>query len=100
MVDLDDTQPIFQHDKGCRIASKYESLDYEICENELYQSDHKFREAHSAARKDFARWILFIVIGKFLKLSFYSFQKNKVNFCLIFFRYFDCSGGMFCGHSH
>lgn len=42
-----------------------QSLDYEICDNELYQNDTKFRESHSGSQKDFARWILFILIGKF-----------------------------------
>lgn len=40
-----------------------QSLDYEICDNELYQNDTKFRESHSGSHKDFARWILFILIG-------------------------------------
>lgn len=41
-----------------------QSLDYEICDNELYQNDDKFRETHSGSRKDFARWVLFVFIGK------------------------------------
>lgn len=47
-----------------------QSLDYEICENALYLRDHKFREAHFAARTHFARWILFILIGNsYISLS-------------------------------
>lgn len=41
-----------------------QSLDYEICDNELYQNDTKFRESNSGSHKDIARWILFILIGK------------------------------------
>lgn len=40
-----------------------QSLDYEICDNELYQNDIKFRESHFGFHKDVARWILFILIG-------------------------------------
>lgn len=40
-----------------------QSLDYEICDNELYQNDIKFRESHFGFHKDVARWIMFILIG-------------------------------------
>lgn len=48
-----------------RIFVFLQSLDYEICDNELYQNDTKFREAQSGCYKDINRWILFILIGEF-----------------------------------
>lgn len=40
-----------------------QSLDYDVCENALWTSDQRKRESTLVARKDFARWIVFIIIG-------------------------------------
>lgn len=44
-------------------SSIYESLDYEICENELWQKKIVELENTGLGKQDFMRWILFIAIG-------------------------------------
>lgn len=38
-------------------------MDYDVCENTLWTDDQKSRESSLVVRKDFARWIVFIIIG-------------------------------------
>lgn len=41
-----------------------QSLDYDVCENDLWTQDQISRESSLVVRKDFARWMVFVVIGK------------------------------------
>ncbi|XP_055530683.1 H(+)/Cl(-) exchange transporter 7 isoform X2 [Wyeomyia smithii] len=40
-----------------------ESLDYDVCENVLWQAEHRKIEPWFTVRKDFARWIISLQIG-------------------------------------
>ena len=40
----------------------FQSLDYEISESELWQSE-VIKDQYSVVKQDFMRWILFIAIG-------------------------------------
>ncbi|XP_055609644.1 H(+)/Cl(-) exchange transporter 7 isoform X2 [Uranotaenia lowii] len=42
---------------------QYESLDYDVCENVLWQQEHQKIERRFTVRKDFARWIISMKIG-------------------------------------
>lgn len=89
--------------------SSLQSLDYEICDNELYQNDTKFRESQSGYHKDINRWILFILIGKFAIFNgfhvclffFFMFHAFLMK-SLLFFRYYnspDCMLHRYCNRS-
>lgn len=43
--------------------SLYESLDYDVCENKLWEKDQKRKESKLAVKKNFSRWIIFLLIG-------------------------------------
>lgn len=58
-----DTEPDFIIRRRNDINSIYESLDYDICENVLWQVDQKKVTSRFTLRKDIARWIIFIKIG-------------------------------------
>ncbi|XP_020805482.1 H(+)/Cl(-) exchange transporter 7 [Drosophila serrata] len=63
---INDSEPIFHLRSRTAAAStpNYESLDYEVCENTLFQDEQRrrLREPFSL-RKDIIRWIIFIQIG-------------------------------------
>ncbi|XP_055385312.1 H(+)/Cl(-) exchange transporter 7 [Condylostylus longicornis] len=44
-------------------SSIYESLDYDVCENKLWRLDQKTPPARFTLRKNFARLLIFIIIG-------------------------------------
>lgn len=45
------------------LSAKYESLDYEICENHLYLEEERKKGYSFYIRKNFARWLVFLLIG-------------------------------------
>ncbi|KAL3877294.1 hypothetical protein ACJMK2_035024 [Sinanodonta woodiana] len=45
------------------LSGRYESLDYDICENEIYQKDEKQRITKWQIRKELARWFIMGMIG-------------------------------------
>ncbi|KAL5020976.1 hypothetical protein ScPMuIL_000131 [Solemya velum] len=47
-----------------RLVSKWESLDYDICENELYcKRQEKFKSKREVALKRTSRWIVMFLVG-------------------------------------
>ncbi|KAH8290536.1 hypothetical protein KR054_003787 [Drosophila jambulina] len=63
---IDDSEPIFHLRSRTAAAStpNYESLDYEVCENTLFQDEQRKRLTERfSLRKDVIRWIIFIQIG-------------------------------------
>ncbi|KAH8401806.1 hypothetical protein KR009_008041 [Drosophila setifemur] len=63
---INDSEPIFHLRSRTAAAStpNYESLDYEVCENTLFQKEQRERLAERfSLRKDVIRWIIFIQIG-------------------------------------
>lgn len=62
-ADDDDVQPVITHARSVKPTSLYESLDYEVCENELWQKDWKEISQKFIIRKDVARWLIFLKIG-------------------------------------
>lgn len=58
----DDVIPIFRA-RAIRPQSKYEGLDYDICENTLWEKEQMSKEPHVQIKKDFARWIVSLFIG-------------------------------------
>ncbi|XP_052840572.1 H(+)/Cl(-) exchange transporter 7 [Drosophila gunungcola] len=64
--DINNSEPIFHLRSRTAAAStpNYESLDYEVCENTLFQDEQRKRLAEPfSLRKDVIRWIIFIQIG-------------------------------------
>nr|XP_017008425.2 LOW QUALITY PROTEIN: H(+)/Cl(-) exchange transporter 7 [Drosophila takahashii] len=63
---INNSEPIF-HLRSRTAASStpnYESLDYEVCENTLFQEEQRKRLTERfSLRKDVIRWIIFIQIG-------------------------------------
>uniref|UniRef100_A0A1B6CCK6 Chloride channel protein n=1 Tax=Clastoptera arizonana TaxID=38151 RepID=A0A1B6CCK6_9HEMI len=47
------------------LSSKFESLDYDICENNLLLDEAKKNGYSFVIRKNFARWFIFLLIGIF-----------------------------------
>lgn len=43
--------------------SLYESLDYDVCENKLWEKDQKRKESKLSVKKSLSRWIIFLLIG-------------------------------------
>lgn len=63
LMDTTIPPPVFTRTEQVLVKSSiYESLDYEICENELWQKQI-IEEQYSLVKQDFMRWILFIAIG-------------------------------------
>ncbi|XP_017027036.1 H(+)/Cl(-) exchange transporter 7 [Drosophila kikkawai] len=63
---INDSEPIFHLRSRTAAAStpNYESLDYEVCENTLFQEEQRRRlRERFSLRKDVIRWIIFIQIG-------------------------------------
>jgi hypothetical protein len=68
-------------------------LDYDVCENKLWQDEQKSQKSGFAIRKDFARWLIFLLIGvitplvacvidiviEILSLHKFKFLKDVVN---------------------
>uniref|UniRef100_A0A0C9R3S7 Chloride channel protein n=1 Tax=Fopius arisanus TaxID=64838 RepID=A0A0C9R3S7_9HYME len=50
------------------ISANYESLDYDICENHLFQDEERKKGYKYIVRKNFARWFIFLLIGIFTAL--------------------------------
>ncbi|KAF4520380.1 hypothetical protein B566_EDAN012885 [Ephemera danica] len=50
------------------ISTKYESLDYEICENRLMLNEEKTKGYKFVVKKRLARWVVFLFIGIFTAL--------------------------------
>lgn len=46
-----------------KTTSPYESLDYDVCENKLWEKDQKPKHTKLSVRKSFARWMIFLFIG-------------------------------------
>lgn len=46
-----------------KAQSQYESLDYDVCENVLWQQEHRKIEHRFTVKKDFSRWIISMQIG-------------------------------------
>lgn len=55
-------QPTFQQPRA-NTRSKYESLDYDVSENKLWEKDQKRKESKLSVKKSFSRWIIFLLIG-------------------------------------
>lgn len=53
--------PLFRS-RAIRPKSKYESLDYDVCENQLWEKETT-RNTQIKIRKDFARWVVSLFIG-------------------------------------
>uniref|UniRef100_A0A2S2NYS5 Chloride channel protein n=1 Tax=Schizaphis graminum TaxID=13262 RepID=A0A2S2NYS5_SCHGA len=45
------------------LSTKYESLDYEVIENELYREEEQKKGYRYVVQKDFSRWMTFFWIG-------------------------------------
>ncbi|CRL03045.1 CLUMA_CG016418, isoform A [Clunio marinus] len=60
--DPDSPLPTFRS-RTTRPKSKYESLDYDVCENELWEQEQISRKPRFTVRKDFARWIVSFWVG-------------------------------------
>nr|CAD7400001.1 unnamed protein product [Timema cristinae] len=45
------------------LSSKYESLDYDICENHLLLDEERSRGYKYVVKKNLARWFIFLLIG-------------------------------------
>ncbi|KAK3600873.1 hypothetical protein CHS0354_019220 [Potamilus streckersoni] len=45
------------------LSGRYESLDYDICENEIYQKEEKEISTKWQIRKELARWVVMAMIG-------------------------------------
>ncbi|XP_055530682.1 H(+)/Cl(-) exchange transporter 7 isoform X1 [Wyeomyia smithii] len=58
-----DDEPLFCVRQNTKEKSQYESLDYDVCENVLWQAEHRKIEPWFTVRKDFARWIISLQIG-------------------------------------
>ncbi|XP_058832107.1 H(+)/Cl(-) exchange transporter 7 [Topomyia yanbarensis] len=56
-------EPVFNVQERKNPQSQYESLDYDVCENVLWQQEHRKIERWFTVRKDFARWIISMQIG-------------------------------------
>lgn len=46
-----------------RPKSIYESLDYDVCENVLWEKEQKAKESKLSVKKDVSRWFIFLLIG-------------------------------------
>ncbi|XP_058053621.1 H(+)/Cl(-) exchange transporter 7 [Anopheles bellator] len=55
--------PTFHTNRQPKEASQYESLDYDVCENELWKRDQIKIEPKFTVRKDFSRWVISLQIG-------------------------------------
>ncbi|XP_052860181.1 H(+)/Cl(-) exchange transporter 7 [Anopheles cruzii] len=55
--------PTFSTNRQPKEASQYESLDYDVCENELWKRDQIKIAPKFTVRKDFARWVISLQIG-------------------------------------
>lgn len=90
-------RPLFIHRRPQQTESIYESLDYDICENVLYKSEQKNRDKSFTTKKDFARWMVFILIGVLTGITAciidiaiemisgykYNFLKNSVDYNIL-----------------
>ncbi|XP_043281524.1 H(+)/Cl(-) exchange transporter 7 [Venturia canescens] len=47
------------------LSTKYESLDYDPCENNLVQDEERKKGYKFIVRKNFSRWFIFLLIGIF-----------------------------------
>lgn len=59
----EDEAPIFVRPPQIRPLSIYESLDYDVCENTLWEKENKVKQSKLSMKKDFSRWIIFLMIG-------------------------------------
>ncbi|KAI4456755.1 chloride channel protein clc family member [Holotrichia oblita] len=50
------------------LSAKYESLDYDTCENYLLLDEERSKGNHYFIRKDISRWLVFLLIGMFTAL--------------------------------
>lgn len=41
----------------------FQSLDYDVCENELWEKEQITRKPRFSVRKDFARWVISLQVG-------------------------------------
>lgn len=46
-----------------RPKSIYESLDYDVCENVLWEKEQKTKASKLSVKKDMSRWFIFLMIG-------------------------------------
>lgn len=46
-----------------RPKSIYESLDYDVCENVLWENEQKSKLSKLSVKKDVSRWFIFLLIG-------------------------------------
>lgn len=61
--DSENEAPIFVRVAQNRPLSIYESLDYDVCENTLWEKENKIKQSKLTLKKDFSRWIIFLMIG-------------------------------------
>lgn len=52
-------------DREVRLMSSYESLDYDVPQNELYRRERMISDGDLKSRESIARWIIFALIGFF-----------------------------------
>ncbi|XP_046582844.1 H(+)/Cl(-) exchange transporter 7-like isoform X1 [Haliotis rubra] len=58
-ITIDNEQPIPEK----LLSARFESLDYDICENVLYQREEKQKTTKGIIRMEVARWFVSLVIG-------------------------------------
>ncbi|OXU19666.1 hypothetical protein TSAR_006094 [Trichomalopsis sarcophagae] len=69
------------------LSSKYESLDYDPCENNLLQDEERKKGYKFVVKKNIARWFIFLVIGiltaliaSFIDISIEQLSKLKYGY--------------------
>lgn len=54
---------VFSRANHTRPKSIYESLDYDVCENVLWENEQKSKVLKLSVKKDVSRWFIFLLIG-------------------------------------
>lgn len=60
---LQDSNDIFKPGSLNILSAKYESLDYDTCENHLTLDEERKKGYKFLIRKNIARWFIFLIIG-------------------------------------
>lgn len=78
------SRPQFRSQLKIPMCLSFQSLDYDICENVLYKSEQKNRDLSFTTKKDFARWLVFILIGSLHYIVFATVTEIDFYFFLFF----------------
>uniref|UniRef100_A0A336KZX9 Chloride channel protein n=1 Tax=Culicoides sonorensis TaxID=179676 RepID=A0A336KZX9_CULSO len=62
-IDTSAEDIVFSRSNQPRPKSIYESLDYDVCENVLWERERRAKVSKLSVKKDVSRWFIFLLIG-------------------------------------